>query len=236
MDYINKIIGDLFTIISVDPSVGGLGVFSWITILLMTLLFCLELIFYAMKRPRGLSNIILIMGILGTLTNLYIILNNSSQIIPNQLLDAALVGIIGGILAVILGICESLYYPCVDTRRSVERSVKELIRFMKEHTLVNQSNAMFKSQQPSEMPSQSLGNKELQHISQQIYDLTHHIKQEFKVSREKSDEHIDQLVEKMEKISSELGSIKPHESIWGPKIVAKTSANPQTPSSNDSTQ
>lgn len=235
METIKALLSGLADMVSLQGQyTGALGVVSLVFIIVMALLFLLELFFYYKKHPRGLSVIILILGILGTFSSLYVALFSpqEGQTVGVQVLNASLVGICGGVFAVLLSLCETLYYSHIDSARSVERSVKELGRSIHEHTL--DLHQVLAHQQSKK---NSIGKSEVQHISQQIYDLTHHLKQEFAESRKQADEHMAQWLSQSVKPSSALSDSehKPSPSVvLGPKVMAKTSLNSQASANQDS--
>ena len=252
MEYIKNLFKNLAEFLNLGSYAGDMGLVPIVFIALAIFLFILELLFYALRRPRGLSNMVLIVGILGTFASLYVVLKHGSvfnaqkEIVSAQLLYCALVGLVGGVLAVILSVFESLYYSNVNASRSIDRSVKDLVKLVRGDISQVQKNLHVQLHEQSKLGvlnsknnnasnAKSIGKSELQHISQQIYDLTHHLKQEFSETRERTDENTKELVANLSNLVKEVETMEHNSAVLGPKIVAKTSVNSQLPSSNDST-
>ena len=233
VEYIKNLFGNLAELLNIEGYLGDVGLIPIISITLLIFLFCLELFFYLLKRPKGLSNLILIVGVLGTLASLYVVLvdyqqtfNVPKKVISAQLLSCALVGLVGGFFALCLFILESLCYSNIDASRSVDYAVKDLVRLLKGNIAEAQKNN-------GASPDANF-KLELQHISQQIYDLTHHLKQELSETRNSADKNANELMSNLPKLLKETETGRQSSAVLGPKIVAKTSANSQLPT-NDST-
>ena len=244
MEYVNTIIGFLGGVFSLDEGFSPLSLISLISLGAIFFIFALESFFYLIKSPKGFSNLVLVIGILGMFVALYFSLTDAQEVdtkaLSDSLLSSVFIGIIGAIFSVILHFFEALYYSNIDPARSVNNSVKELVRFVKNDMGTVQKNLSTHLQKQTELYAQQIrqaetnqeltkGKSELHHISQQIYDLTQHLKQELDESRQNSDANTKRLIENISELVNELN--KQNSSVLGPKIMAKTSL--KAPSNND---